>query len=93
MSLKEIFLSGIQKDQKSSASSAGGSILRQASRRITDKTNRDSAVINNTDSSVSQSRSTLAKPTIGEQTGSQNQTIASSVSTIFYSLNIHQEIF
>ena len=72
MSLKEIFLSGL-KDSKVS----GGSILRQPSRRITDKTNRDSTVISNnptTDSSVSMSRSALSTRTMGgnEQSSSQH---------------------
>ena len=82
MSLKEIFLSGI-KDAKV----GGGSILRQASRRITDKTNRDSAVISNTDSSVSMSRSALSSTstrTVGngnnENNNTGNQSTASSVS-------------
>ena len=93
MSLKEIFLSGI-KDTKSGAS-AGGSILRQASRRITDKTNRDSAVINsNTDATVSQSRSTLSKPGDQQNLGSsQNQNVASSVSPSLFFFQKYSFLF
>jgi hypothetical protein len=77
MSLKEIFLSGL----KESKQGAGGSILRQASRRITDKSNRDSAVLSNTDSTVSMSRSALSSAstrTVGNNESTQI-TVASSV--------------
>lgn len=69
------------------AKAPGGSILRQASRRApNDKTNRDSTVLSNTDSTVSMSRSALSSASTktinnGDSSNSQQQAaVASSVS-------------
>lgn len=79
MQLKDIFLAGSSGQTRS----AGGSILRQASKRITDKTNRESATI---DSPASASVSKLGNSMIKQANSNNGESsaAASSSSSVRY---------
>lgn len=93
MALKDIFLAG-QKDSKA-ASSGSSALLRQASKRVTDKFNRDSTV-QESPSNLSVSKlGGLSAAAAGKSSGNGNDNqaaIASSVSLFFF-IKIHSHFF